>query len=86
MKLASFTLLALLVMSPVASLYSEPPQRDVPAEVESSKRALQGAYSDLEHAGGQWGGHRVNAMKHIQAALAELNEAEKWAREHHDIK
>ena len=47
---------------------------------------LKGAYNDLEHAGGEWGGHRVNAMAHIQEALAELNEAEKWAREHHDIK
>jgi hypothetical protein len=24
--------------------------------------------------------------KHIQEAIAELNEAEKWAREHHEIK
>jgi len=30
-----------------------------------------------------WGGHRVKAMGHIQAAVSELNEAEKWAREHH---
>ena len=32
------------------------------------------------------GGHRVKAMQHIQEAIAELNEAEKWAREHHEIK
>jgi hypothetical protein len=86
MKLATLTLLALMVMSPVVSLYPEPPQRDVPAEIDAGRRALQGAYNDLEHAGGQWGGHRVSAMKHIQQALAELNEAERWAREHHDIR
>src|SRR5438552_11169679 len=34
----------------------------------------------------EWGGHRVQAMKHIDAALDELEEAERWAREHHDIK
>ena len=27
---------------------------------------LKGAYDDLEHAGGEWGGHRVKAMAHIQ--------------------
>ena len=86
MRIATITFLAVLVMSPVVSLYPEPPQRDVPAEVESAKRALEGAYNDLEHAGGQWGGHRVAAMKHIQEARAELNEAEKWARAHHDIR
>lgn len=86
MKLASLTLFALLVMAPAVSLYPEPPQRDVPAEVESARRALQNAHNDLEHAGGQWGGHRVNAMNHIEKAIAELNEAEKWAREHHDMK
>ena len=86
MKLGMLTLLGVLVMSPLVSLYPEPPQRDVPAEVQSARRGLEGAYNDLEHAGGQWGGHRVAAMKHIQQAMAELNEAEKWAREHHDIR
>jgi len=85
MKIATLVLLALTILSPV-SLYPEPPQRDVPAEVESARHALQGARGDLEHAGGQWGGHRVAAMKHIDEALAELNEAEKWARVHHDIR
>jgi hypothetical protein len=33
-----------------------------------------------------WGGRRVKATQHIQEALTELNEGEKWAREHHDIK
>jgi hypothetical protein len=86
MKIATFTLLALMVMAPAVSLYPEPPQRDVPAEVDSARKALQNAQSELEHAGGQWGGHRVAAMNHIKQALGELNEAEKWARAHHDMK
>lgn len=86
MKFATLILLALMIMLPTAPLLSDPPQRDVPAEIESARRALQGAKNDLEHAGGEWGGHRVAAMKHIDEAVRELNESEKWAREHHDIK
>jgi hypothetical protein len=86
MKIATLILLALMIILPTVPLLPEPPQQDVPAEVESARRALQGAHNDLEHAGGNWGGHRAEAMKHIEAALRELGEAEKWAREHHDIK
>jgi len=86
MKLVTLILLALMIVLPTAPLLSDPPQRDVPAEVEAARRALQGARNDLEHAGGQWGGHRVAAMNHIDAALKELGEAEKWARAHRDIK
>ena len=86
MKIATFILLALMIMLPTVPLLPAPPQRDVPGEVESARRALQGARSDLEHAGGDWGGHRVEAMKHIDAALKELGEAEKWAREHREMK
>jgi hypothetical protein len=85
MKIATL-LLAATILVPTATLFPRSPQRDVPAEVESARGALKGAYNDLEHAGGEWGGHRVNAMKHIQAAMSELNEAEKWAKEHHDVK
>jgi hypothetical protein len=86
MKIATLILLVLMIMLPAVPLFPEPPQRDLPAEVESARRALQGARNDLEHAGGEWGGHRGAAMKHIDEALGELREAEKWAREHHDIK
>ena len=86
MKISTLTLLVLVIMSPVVRLRPEPFQRDVPAEVQAAKRALQGARNDLEHAGGEWGGHRAEAIKHIDAAVKELGEAEKWAREHHDIK
>jgi hypothetical protein len=87
MKIATLILLTLtMIMVPTVSLLPEPPQRDVPAEVEAARRGLEGARNDLAHAGGDWGGHRMQAINHIDAALKEIGEAEKWAREHHDIK
>jgi len=86
MKTAAVMLLALMIMVPAVPLLSDPPQRDVPAEVERARERLTGARHDLDQAGGEWGGHRVAAIKHIDEALRELGEAEKWAREHHDIK
>lgn len=85
MKIATLVFAATILL-PTATLFPRTPQRDVPAEVASARSALKGAYNDLEHAGGEWGGHRVNAMKHIQAAMSELDEAEKWSQEHHDMK
>jgi hypothetical protein len=86
MRIAISVLLALLITLSSVSVLPAFPQRDVPAEVNSARQALQNARNELEHAGGQWGGHRVEAMKHIDEALKELREAEGWAREHHDIK
>jgi len=83
MKIATRLLAAAILVAPATLAI---PQKDVPAEVTAAQSALKGAYDDLEHAGGEWGGHRVKAMDHIKEALAELNEAEKWAREHHDVK
>jgi hypothetical protein len=85
MKIATLVLAATILV-PTTALFPRSPQHDVPAEVDSARGALKGAYNDLQHAGGDWGGHRVKAMDHIQAAITELNEAEKWAREHHDAK
>jgi len=85
MKIVTLLLAVTILVAPT-TLFSNPPQKDVPAEVTSAQSALKGAYNDLEHAGGDWGGHRVQAMTHIQQALSELNAAEKWAREHHEIK
>jgi len=86
MRIAPSILLALLITLSTVSILPASPQRDVPAEVESVRHALQSARNDLEHAGGQWGGHRVEAMKHVDEALKELGEAEKCPREHHDMK
>ncbi len=86
MRIATVILLALMITLSTVSVLPASPQRDVPAEVESARHALQSAHKDLEHAGGEWGGHRVAAMKHIEEGLRELGEAERWAREHHDMK
>ncbi len=87
MKIATLVLLALMIVSPTTSMLSAaPPQKDVPAEVDAARRALEGARNDLAHAGGEWGGHRAAALKHIDEALRELSEAEQFARQHHDIK
>ena len=56
MKVATFALLAMFVLSPAVSLFPEPAQKDVPAEVEAARRALQNANNELQHAGEQWGG------------------------------
>jgi hypothetical protein len=50
MKIATLTLLALMVMTPAVSVFPEPPQRDVPAEVDAARKALQNAHNELEHA------------------------------------
>lgn len=86
MKVATLVLLAMIVLSPTASLFPQPQQRDVPAEVDSARQALKTAYTELQHAGGDWGGHRIAAMNHIDEAIKELGEAEKYAREHHEMK
>jgi hypothetical protein len=86
MKIATLVLFSVMMMSPSATLFSSPFQKDKPAEVDRAEQALRTAKGELEHAGGEWGGHRVQAMKHIDAALHELELAERWAREHHDIK
>lgn len=86
MKIATMMVLALLIMFSSVSVLPASPQRDAPAEVNTAREALRNARNELEHAGGQWGSHRVATMKHSDEALKELQEAEGWAREHHDIK
>ena len=85
MKIATLLLFSVMMMSPSATLFSSP-QKDKPAEVDRAEQSLHTAKGELEHAGTEWGGHRVQAIKHIDAALKELEQAEQWARQHHDIK
>ena len=85
MKIATLLLAAVTLVAP-ATLFPQPAQKDVPAEIDSARNSLKQAVSDLGKAGGEWGGHRVKAMEHVREALSELNQAEQWAREHHDIK
>ena len=82
MKMATLLLFSVMTMSPSATLFSSP-QKDKPAEVDRAEQSIRTAKGELEHAGGEWGGHRV---QHIDAALHELEQAEQWARQHHDIK
>jgi hypothetical protein len=85
MKIATLIVLVLMIMLPTVPLLPSPPPGN-PA-VDSARQALQGARRDLvERAGGGWGGHMEIAVKHIDEALSELQEAEKWAREHHENK
>jgi len=72
MKIVTLMLFSMMMMSPSATLFSSPFQKDKPAEVDRAEQALRTAKGELEHAGGEWGGHRVLAMKHIAAALHEL--------------
>ena len=87
MKIVRLILVALMIMLPAVTVLPQAPQqRDVPAEVDSARRALYNAKVELEHAGSDWGGHKFEAIKHIDAALTELGKAETWAREHHETK
>jgi hypothetical protein len=85
MKIATLLLAAITLVAP-ATLFPQPPQKDVPAELDSARNSLKQAVSDLGKAGGEWGGHRQKAVEHIQQAVSELNQAEQWAKAHHDVK
>src|SRR5438552_2270247 len=85
-KTATLVLFSVMMMVPSPTLFSAPFQKDKPAEVDRAEQSLQTAKGELEKAGTEWGSHRVQAIKHIDAALKELEQAEQWARQHHDIK
>jgi len=55
-------------------------RRDVPAELTSAVQKLQSARNDLEHGGGDWGGHKSNAIARVDEALKELQLAVEWAK------
>ncbi len=62
------------------------PKEDVPADMRRAHQALDNAKNALEHAGQEWGGHRVAALHHVDEALGEIRQAEDWAREHHELR
>jgi len=84
MKIAALVLFSVMMPASLATLFSF--QKDKPGEVDRAEQSLHTAKRELEHAGTEWGGHRVQAIKHIDAALHELEPAEQWARQHHEIK
>jgi len=57
-------------------------QRDVPAEMQRARQALETAKNELDHAGSEWGGHRAAAINHVNQALAEIHRAEDYAKQH----
>lgn len=60
--------------------------RDVPADLQRARQALQNALRELEGAGDQWGGYRAAAMGHVNKALEEIQKAEAYARQHKLVK
>jgi hypothetical protein len=56
--------------------------KDVPKEIYDASHQLQVAKADLEQAGGEWGGHKANAMNHVNQALRELQLAIEYAKSH----
>ena len=86
MKIATLVLFSVMMLAPSPTLFSAPFQKDKPAEVDRAEQSLNTAKGELEKAGAEWGGHRMQAIKHIDAALHELELGEKWARQHHDMR
>ena len=52
--------------------------QDVPAELVNAKAKLQAAQVELEHAGGEWGGFKQQALSNIAQALQNLNKATEY--------
>jgi hypothetical protein len=92
MRLTSVVLL--LALCGVAAPQKTVPQKaapqkayaDVQADMLQARQALQTAKEKIYPAGNEWGGHRMEAIKHIDAALAEVDKAEAYAKAHHYIK
>lgn len=59
---------------------------DVQADMLRARQALETAKDQLVKSGGEWGGHRMAAIGHVEQALQEINKAEAWAKEHKAIK
>ena len=59
---------------------------DVPGQMARARQALLTAKKEMATAGNEWGGHRVEAMKHVDQALQEIQKAEQWARAHKEIR
>ena len=53
-------------------------QRERHPEMMKALRALENAKRDLSNAAHDFGGHRVKALEHTEAAIAEVKEALKY--------
>ncbi len=79
-------ILATMLLLLALSGFAVPQKEDVPAEMQRAREGLQTAKNELEHAGQEWGGHRMAAIKHVDAALGEIRQAEQWAQQHHELR
>lgn len=84
MKIAALSLLTLMILLPTVSSSGSPQTRG--ADLESVRGPLKKARYDVTHMPGGWGGHMEAAASHIDAALKEVDEAEKYAKEHNEMK
>jgi hypothetical protein len=78
------TAILLLALSGFAT-----PQKGIPdiqADMAGARQHLTAAKDLAYRAGNEWGGHRMNALKHIEAAISEVDAAERYAKTHHYIK
>jgi hypothetical protein len=55
---------------------------DAPGEIRHAIENLDQAKGHLANAGGEWGGHKANAINLINEALKELNLGVDWAHAH----
>jgi len=83
MKCFSILLLSVVLLAPMGVVFSAAFERDRPAEIDRAEESLKTARNELQHAGDEWGGHKSKAIQSIDAALRELEQAERFAREHH---
>ncbi|HKW67122.1 MAG TPA: hypothetical protein VJP04_07540 [Terriglobales bacterium] len=82
-------LLTIAVLLLALSGFAVPQRReteDVPGQMVRARQALLTAKKEMASAGTEWGGHRVEAMKHVDQALEEIQKAEQWARAHKEIR
>ena len=83
MRILAATVL-LLALSGFASPQKTYP--DIQADMAQARQHLTAAKDLVYKAGNEWGGHRMNALKQIDAAIAEVDRAEQYAKAHHFIK
>ncbi len=81
-------LLATVVLLLALSGFAVPqkPTQDVQGDMVIARQHLVAARDLAYRAGDAWGGHRVNALNHINAAIQEVDKGEAYAKAHHYIK
>lgn len=83
MKNFSILLFSMILLAPAGILSSAAFEKDRPVEIDRAQESLKTARNELQHAGDDWGGHKAKAIQSIDTALRELDQAERFAREHH---